>query len=108
MSTDLIFPTQVVLAFVTIGLLARWYVAPRLAGLPRESALQPLLVVQAFRYIGLGFLAPALGATLARAEFRGTCRPRDDARRCSRACSHRSASGALAARHPAHMGCERR
>src|SRR5204863_9429330 len=60
MSTDLIFPTQVVLAFVTIGLLARWYVAPRLAGLPRESALQPLLVVQTFRYIGLGFLAPAL------------------------------------------------
>ena len=60
MSTDLIFPTQVVLAFVTIGLLARWYVAPRLAGFPRESALQPLLVVQAFRYIGLGFLAPAL------------------------------------------------
>ena len=53
MSTDLIFPTQVVLAFVTIGLLARWYVAPRLAGLPRESALQPLLVVQTFRYIGL-------------------------------------------------------
>src|SRR5207247_5508386 len=60
MSTDLIFPTQVILAFVTIGLLARWYVAPRLAGLPRESALQPLLVVQTFRYIGLGFLAPAL------------------------------------------------
>src|SRR5205814_9749041 len=60
MSTDLIFPAQVVLAFATIGLLARWYVAPRLAGLPRESALQPLLVVQTFRYIGLGFLAPAL------------------------------------------------
>ena len=60
MSTDLVFPTQVVLAFVTMGLLARWYVAPRLAGFPRESALQPLLVVQAFRYIGLGFLAPAL------------------------------------------------
>ena len=54
MSTELIFPTQVVLAFVTIGLLARWYVAPRLTGLPRDSALQPLLVVQAFRYIGLG------------------------------------------------------
>jgi len=60
MSTDLVFPAQVVLAFATIGMLARWYVAPRLAGLPRESALQPLLVVQAFRYIGLGFLAPAL------------------------------------------------
>jgi len=60
MSTDLVFPAQVILAFTTMGLLARWYVAPRLAGLPRESALQPLLVVQTFRYIGLGFLAPAL------------------------------------------------
>jgi hypothetical protein len=60
MSTELIFPAQVVLAFITIGMLARWYVAPRLARLPRESALQPLLVVQTFRYIGLGFLAPAL------------------------------------------------
>ncbi|HYV22894.1 MAG TPA: hypothetical protein VEN31_09595 [Candidatus Bathyarchaeia archaeon] len=54
MSTDLIFPAQVVLAFLTMSLLARWYVAPRLTGLPRDSALQPLLVVQAFRYIGLG------------------------------------------------------
>jgi hypothetical protein len=60
MPTDLIFPVQVILAFVTITLLARWYVVPRLSGLPRESALQPLLVVQTFRYIGLGFLAPAL------------------------------------------------
>ena len=60
MSTELIFPVQVVLALITMGALARWYVAPRLARLPRESALQPLLVVQTFRYIGLGFLAPAL------------------------------------------------
>jgi hypothetical protein len=60
MSTDLVFPAQVVLAFLTMSLLARWYLAPRLAGLPRESALQPLLAVQTFRYIGLGFLAPAL------------------------------------------------
>ena len=60
MSTDLIFPVQVVLAFLTWGLLARWYVAPRLRGLPREIALQPLLVVQTIRYIGLSFLAPAV------------------------------------------------
>jgi FtsH-binding integral membrane protein len=59
-STDLVFPAQVVLAFLVMGLLARWYVAPRLAALPRDTALQPLLVVQTFRYIGLGFLAPAL------------------------------------------------
>jgi hypothetical protein len=60
MPTDVIFPLQVVLAFTTMSLLARWYVVPRISGLPRASALQPLLAVQTFRYIGLGFLAPAL------------------------------------------------
>jgi hypothetical protein len=60
MSTDLVFPVQVILAFVTWGLLARWYLAPRLAGLPLTSALQPLLVVQTLRYVGLSFLAPAV------------------------------------------------
>ncbi len=54
-----IFPLQLILALVTFGSLARWFLAPRLAGLPRESALQPLLAVQALRYIGLVFLAPA-------------------------------------------------
>jgi hypothetical protein len=59
MSSDVVFPAQVILAFVTWGLLARWFVAPRLAGLPREAALQPLLAVHTLRYIGLVFLAPA-------------------------------------------------
>jgi hypothetical protein len=59
MSTELIFPVQVVLGLITMSLLARWFDAPRLAGLPRESALQPLLAVHTLRYIGLVFLAPA-------------------------------------------------
>jgi len=59
MSTELVFPAQVILGLVTMSLLARWFVAPRLAELPRESALQPLLAVHTLRYIGLVFLAPA-------------------------------------------------
>lgn len=59
MRTELIFPAQVVLGLVTWSLLARWFLAPRLAGLPRASALQPLLAVHTLRYIGLVFLAPA-------------------------------------------------
>jgi hypothetical protein len=59
MSTDLVFPAQVILGLVTMSLLARWFVAPRLAGLSREAALQPLLAVHTLRYIGLVFLAPA-------------------------------------------------
>ncbi len=65
MSTELVFPAQLILAFVTMSLLARWYVAPRLARLPRESALQPLLALHTFRYIGLVFLAPAAAPSLA-------------------------------------------
>jgi hypothetical protein len=59
MPTELVFPAQVILGLITWGLLARWFLAPRLAGLPRDVALQPLLAVQAVRYIGLVFLAPA-------------------------------------------------
>ena len=59
MNPQLVFPLQVVLGLITWGLLARWFLAPRLAGLPREVALQPLLAVQCVRYIGLVFLAPA-------------------------------------------------
>jgi hypothetical protein len=55
-----IFTVQLVLALVTLSLLAWWYVAPRLAGLPLESALQPLLAVHTLRYIGLVFLAPTV------------------------------------------------
>jgi hypothetical protein len=55
-----IFTIQVLLALVTFGLLARWYVAPRLASLPREVALQPLLAVHSIRYVGLVFLAPTV------------------------------------------------
>jgi hypothetical protein len=55
-----IFTVQVILAFVTYGFLAWWYVRPRLAGLPRDQALQPLLAIHTLRYVGLVFLAPAV------------------------------------------------
>ena len=55
-----IFAVQVVLALLTYSLLGRWYVAPRLRGLPKAVALQPLLAVHAFRYIGLVFIVPTV------------------------------------------------
>jgi len=58
--TNPVFPIQVLLALITFTLLARWFVAPRLAGLPLETALQPLLAFHALRYIGLVFLAPGV------------------------------------------------
>jgi hypothetical protein len=62
MNSLLIFVVQVILGFATLGLLARWYVGPRLAGLPLETALQPLLSFHTLRYVGLVFLAPTVVA----------------------------------------------
>jgi hypothetical protein len=55
---DPIFGLQVVLSFVVYILLARWYVAPRLAALPLHAALMPLVFLHAFRHAGLVFLQP--------------------------------------------------
>jgi len=57
---QIIFGLQVLLSFVVYGLVARWYVAPRLATLPLHRALQPLLVPHAFRHLGLVFLVPTV------------------------------------------------
>jgi hypothetical protein len=60
MSVRLIFALQVVLSFLAYGLAARWYVRPRLAALPLREALQPLLLLHAFRHLGLVFLVPTV------------------------------------------------
>ena len=63
-----IFGVQFLLSLIVYGLLAKWYVAPRLARLPLHDALIPLLVPHAFRHLGLVFLVPAVVApTLPRA-----------------------------------------
>lgn len=55
-----IFGLQVVLSFVVYGLVAKWYVAPRLATLPLGVALAPLLVLHALRHMGMVFLVPTV------------------------------------------------
>jgi hypothetical protein len=42
------------------GLVAKWYVSPRLATLPLGAALQPLLVLHALRHMGMVFLVPTV------------------------------------------------
>ncbi len=56
---------------LSYSLIAKWYVMPRLNTLQRSQALQPLLLFQSFRYIGLSFVGPesvagVLPETLAR------------------------------------------
>ena len=53
-------PIQLVnlaLSLVAFGLIAKWYLLPRLSEVRTEEALQPLLLLHSFRHIGLMFLA---------------------------------------------------
>lgn len=69
MSSPQVFLVQVVLSFVVFGLIARWYVVPRLAVLPLPEALTPLLFLHATRYLGLLFLVPGVVAPTLSPEF---------------------------------------
>jgi hypothetical protein len=60
MSVRAIFGLQVVLSLLVYSLIARWYVVPRLAALPLRDALTPLLLLHAFRYLGMVFLVPTV------------------------------------------------
>ncbi|GAC1450656.1 MAG: hypothetical protein PVSMB4_09740 [Ktedonobacterales bacterium] len=58
-----LFFTQMVLNALVYALIALWYVAPRLARLPRSRALAPLLFLHTFRTVGLVFLVPGVVGT---------------------------------------------
>ena len=58
MKPVVLFSIQFSLILVAYGLIAAWYVVPRLSERPREAALQPLLWVHAFRVAGGAVLAP--------------------------------------------------
>lgn len=60
MTTFLIFGTQFSLNLVVHALIARWYLAPRLATVPLRAALIPLLLPHAVRTVGLVFLVPTV------------------------------------------------
>lgn len=60
MSARAIFGLQVLLSLAGYTLVARWYVAPRLAALSLPSALTPLLLFHSFRHLGMVFLVPTV------------------------------------------------
>ena len=57
-----ILPISMVLGFVAYGLVAKWYLMPRLMKLSRAKALEVLLLFHSFRFIGLAFLIPGVTA----------------------------------------------
>jgi hypothetical protein len=58
MEPIVLFGIQFTVSLLIYVLIAAWYVAPRLVGLPKELALVPLLWVHAFRIVGGTILAP--------------------------------------------------
>jgi hypothetical protein len=60
MIATIIFATQATLSLVSFGLLARWFIYPRLKERPLVEALTPLLLFHTFRTLGLLFLVPTL------------------------------------------------
>jgi hypothetical protein len=70
MEPIVLFGIQFTLSLLAYALIAGWYVAPRLARLPREAALVPLLWVHAFRIIGGTILAPGAVSSAVSPDFR--------------------------------------
>lgn len=56
MSNFQIFGLQFTVSLFVYALIARWYVAPRLAALPLRDALTPLLLLHSMRHLGMTFL----------------------------------------------------
>lgn len=56
----MIFGLQVVINLALAGLVARWYLLPRLHTLPLHEALLPLLLFHTLRTMGIAFVIPAI------------------------------------------------
>ena len=62
MPEAVILPDCIVMGSLTWSLVIAWYVHPALGRLPLARALEPLLLLHAFRYIGLMFVVPGVTA----------------------------------------------
>jgi hypothetical protein len=65
-----LFGIQFTFSLAAYALIAWWYGAPRLARLPREAALVPLVWIHTFRIVGGTILAPGAVAAGVPMEFR--------------------------------------
>jgi len=60
MDTTAIFNLQSALSLLLFGIIAKWYVWPRLIQMDYKEALIPLLLYSAFRYMGTFFMVPSM------------------------------------------------
>jgi len=62
MNVQLAFAISVALGFVAWSVFSALYIWPSLRGRSRADALRPLLMIHAFRFVGLAFLVPGVVA----------------------------------------------
>ena len=60
MPPQLVFGISVLLGLVVWGMIGARYIWPALRGRPRTEALRPVLLLHAFRFVGLAFLVPGV------------------------------------------------
>src|SRR4030095_2268380 len=60
MQPQVVFGISVLLSFVVWGMIAARYIWPALRARPRTEALRPVLLLHAFRFVGLRFLVPGV------------------------------------------------
>jgi hypothetical protein len=60
MQPQVAFVISVLLGFVVWGMIGARYIWPTLRGRPRTEALRPVLLLHAFRFVGLAFLVPGV------------------------------------------------
>jgi hypothetical protein len=60
MLPQLCFFSSIAFGIIVWGIVAKRYIWPKLRLLPRAEALQPLLILHSFRFIGLAFLVPGV------------------------------------------------
>jgi hypothetical protein len=54
------FFLSIAFAFIAWSLVAKRYIWPKLRDLSRAEALQPILILHSFRFVGLAFLVPGV------------------------------------------------
>jgi len=60
MQPQVVFGISFLLSFVVWGMIGARYLWPALRARPRAEALRPVLVLHAFRFVGLAFLVPGV------------------------------------------------
>ena len=69
MFNNLILPMSMIFSLLAWSLIMRWYIHPVLKEKTLEQAIEPILLLHSFRYIGLMFLIPGVTTEILDSRF---------------------------------------